>query len=267
MSPREIAAHALGVRGDDVLSIEALKHGLTNESWLVRTSNEAVVVRMSNRNVDSLQIDRVAESKVLDAVAAAGIGPPVIARDLDRGMLVTRYLGPTCEPAQLGEPAYIERLAAVLKRLHAVPAPRGIREIHLPAVIAGYLETLQASAYESVLIESTLSANALRRAAEIGASMTPCLCHNDVHRLNVIDGEPLRLLDWEYAGVGDPFFDLASLSVYEEYSPAQRRQLLQAYLGAVAAADIERLAECCWLFEYVRCLWLEVRAAVDGGAG
>jgi thiamine kinase len=191
----------------------------------------------------------------------------VIACDLAQGILVTRYLGPTCDAIQLGEPAYIKRLARVFRRLHALPALEGIREIHLPTVIAGYLETLQTLSRNSPLSEPSLTARALERAAEISESTLPCLCHNDVHHLNVVDCAPLRLLDWEYAGIGDAFFDLASLSVYEEYSQQQRQQLLDAYLGSVTAADLERLAKCCWLFEYVRDLWMEVRAAVDGHKG
>jgi thiamine kinase len=247
-----------------ISAVEPIKHGLTNESWLVRAGADAVVVRISSRHWRSLQIDRIAESLVLDAVAAAGIGAPVLAFDLEQGILVTRYLGPTCAPGKLHAPGCIDSLGRLFRKLHDMPPVQGVREVHLPTVIAGYLETLQTLRRECAQTEADVSARALALAEEIAASSRPCLCHNDVHDLNIVDGEPLHLIDWEYAGIGEPFFDLASLCVYHGYSLAERGQLLGAYLGAaLAPAEFDRLAKCCWLFEYVRDLWTQVRAAVD----
>jgi thiamine kinase len=86
-----------------------------------------------------------------------------------------------------------------------------------------------------------------------------CLCHNDVHHRNVIDDGKLWLVDWEYAGVGDPYFDLASVCCYHTYSDAQRRQLLNDYLGMHRSTALERLHRMCWVFNYIRELWFAVR--------
>lgn len=267
MFPRELAAQALGVHEGTIRSIEPIKHGLTNESWLVRTPDDAVVVRISSRHGDSLQIDRASEAAVLQSAAAAGISPPVLACDLERGILVTRYLGPVCTFRQLSQPPYIERLGRVFRTLHALAAPAHVREVHLPTLISGYLETLQTLHRDCALVESRLRARALAMAQEIADSCVPRLCHNDVHHLNVIDGEALRLIDWEYSGRGEPFFDLASVCVYHRYTPSQRERLLGAYLDAPGGQDMDRLGTCCWLFEYVRDLWAQVRAAVEDGSG
>lgn len=263
MSPIEIAARALAVEVYDVVSVEEIKHGLTNESWLVRTSSDAVVVRISNRQWVSLQIDRIAEALVLDAVAQAGIGPAVLACDVSRGVLVTRYLGATCDREQMTTPELISRLGMVYRSLHALPAPAGIREVHLPAVIASYLETLDTLGRRVDVTEPHMRARALALAAEIAESSTPTLCHNDVHHLNLVEREPLRLIDWEYAGLGEPYFDLASVCMYHDYSMHQRSLLLKAYAGGADPVRVERLSKCCWLFEYVRELWTQVRAGIE----
>jgi thiamine kinase len=263
MSPRELAARALGSDAHDIVSIDEIKHGLTNESWLVRTASDAVVVRISNRQWASLQIDRGAEALALDAVARAGIGPEVVASDVSRGVLVTRYLGPTCTPQQMTEPALIERLGRLYRVLHDMRAPRDLREVHLPSVIAGYLETLDTLGRQVEPMEPHLRARALALATEITESSTPALCHNDVHHLNLVDREPLRLIDWEYAGLGEPYFDLASVCVYHDYSMQHRALLLQAYAGIIHPASVERLSKCCWLFEYIRELWSCVRAGME----
>jgi thiamine kinase-like enzyme len=259
MSPRELAARALEVDPRSIVSIDPIKHGLTNESWLARSATDAIVVRVSNRHWASLQIDRNAESLVLDAVSRAGIGPEVIALDQQHGVLVTRYLGPTCTEAQMLDADLIRRLGQLFRALHGLRAPENIREIHLPSVIAGYLDTLDTLDRASGLMAHDMRTRGLALASEIADSSRPCLCHNDVHHLNLLDRDPLRLIDWEYAGLGESYFDLASVCVYHDYSMQQRWQLLEAY----GASDSERLAKCCWLFEYIRDLWLEVRASVD----
>jgi thiamine kinase len=263
MSPRELAARALGIDARDIVSVDEIKHGLTNESWLVRTASDAVVVRVSNRHWASLQIDRSAEALVLDAVGRAGIGPEVVASDVSRGVLVTRYLGPTCAPEQMTAPALIGRLGKAFRALHAMHAPADVHEVHLPTVIAGYLDTLDTLGRQVDAMEPHLRARAMALATEIAESSAPTLCHNDVHHLNMVDREPLRLIDWEYAGLGEPYFDLASVCVYHDYSLQHRVLLLQAYAGVAAAAHVERLSKCCWLFEYIRELWTCVRAGME----
>lgn len=263
MSPRELAVRALSIDAREVVSVEEIKHGLTNESWLVRTTRDAVVVRVSNRHWASLQIDRIAEALVLEAVGRAGIGPEVVASDVSRGVLVTRYLGPTCTPEQMTTAAVIGRLGAVYRALHALRAPSDIREVHLPTVIAGYLDTLDTLGETVDATEPHMRDRALALATQIAESASLVLCHNDVHHLNLVDREPLRLIDWEYAGLGEPYFDLASVCVYHEYSLQQRALLLQAYAGAADPSNVERLSKCCWLFEYIRELWSCVRAGME----
>ena len=259
LSPRELAASALGRDARDIVSVDEIKHGLTNESWLVRTASDAVVVRISNRQWASLQIDRSAEALVLEAVARAGIGPEVVASDRSAGILVTRYLGPTCTAQQMTAPALMERLGKLYRALHAMRPPAGIREVHLPTVIAGYLDTLDTLGRQVDVLQPHLRARALALASDITESSTPALCHNDVHHLNLVDREPLRLIDWEYAGLGEPYFDLASVCVYHDYTMQHRAVLLRAYADVADPASVERLSKCCWLFEYVRELWSNVR--------
>ncbi len=39
------------------------------------------------------------------------------------------------------------------------------------------------------------------------------------------------IVDWEYAGMGDPFFDLANFSINHELDADGRAALLAAYAG------------------------------------
>ena len=264
MSPAEVIAALPGIDIGSIEGIDPIKHGLTNDSWLVRTSNDSFVIRRSNTSEASLQIDRRSEALILTAVARAGLGPEVIRNDPAQHILVTRYAGETWTAQQAVEPANIDRIAMVLRRLHRLPAPAGVRRVDLLSVTEGYLRTLDQHG-----VASPAAVPALRkRAAEIAATLqqqsTACLCHNDVHALNIVDSGELRLVDWEYAGLGERFFDLASICVYHAYNHEQREQLLISYAGDHSTQTWHRLELCCWLFDYVRELWTAARElAVD----
>ena len=57
-------------------------------------------------------------------------------------------------------------------------------------------------------------------------------CHNDLLNANFIDdGERLWIVDWEYAGMGDPYFDLGNFAVNHELDEGGEAELLDAYGG------------------------------------
>lgn len=257
MSPDEVRT-ALPDRGiGQIAAIERIKHGLTNDSWLVIAESSSFVIRRSNASEESLQIDRRSEAVILDAVASAGIGPEVIRNDVAGHILVTRYAGPTWNAAQALEPHNIDRVAALLRRLHAMTPPHGVRHVDLLSVSRGYVQTLEEWGATCAPMAPALR----KRAAEIAGTLQrlpDCLCHNDVHALNIVDAGELRLVDWEYAGLGERYFDLASICVYHGYSRSQREQLLNGY-DVCSVQAWHRLEVCCWLFDYIRDLWTAVR--------
>ena len=256
---RKIAAEALGVAGDSILSSEPIKHGLTNESWLVRAARDEVVVRISNTSEDALQIDRQSEALVLAAVDESGIGAEVILCDPARRVLVTRYLGETWAEGDAVQAENIQRLGQLFRRLHRVPAPAGVRRLELSDSLEGYFRTLEQRGLQPALVTKALRERALQVATKLRENSAATLCHNDVHHLNVTDDGKLRLIDWEYSGVGQRLFDLASVCVYHKYDKSQREQLLGAYTSLTEITTWHRLELACWLFDYVRDLWMAVR--------
>jgi thiamine kinase len=260
MNPTDIAAETLRKQRDALAPAERIEGGLTNESWLVRADDTAVVVRFSNSNTEVLQIDRESEAAALHVVARAGIGPPVLVCAPDRHLLITQHLSGrtwTARDARLGE--NISRLAAKLRDLHALPIPDGVHRIDLHAIVTGYWNSLMARGMTERAGSARTRARALKLIEALQDDATACLCHNDVHHLNIIDDGKLWLVDWEYAGIGDPYFDLASVCCYHTYSDTQRRQLLSDYLGQDRPAALDRLHRTCWVFNYIRELWFAVR--------
>lgn len=259
-APAEVVAVALDLGAGQIRDIEPIKHGLTNRSWLVHADADRFVVRISDVGAaQELQIDRNSEAVVLQHVSRAGIGPQVLRCDPARGVLVTRYLGATWTEQDTQSDQNIVRLAGVLRRLHALDVPVGVRAVDLAATVDGYIRTLLERGTHSRLALSALRDCADESASQLRQDSTPRLCHNDVHHLNIVGSDPIRLIDWEYAGIGEPLFDLASVCVYHRYRKSQRERLLTAYGEPSSAINWQRLELACWLFDYIRDLWTAVR--------
>ena len=84
----------------------------------------------------------------------------------------------------------------------------------------------------------------------------PKIKHNDLLNANIIDdGARIRIVDWEYAGMGDPFFDLGNFSVNHELAPDEDAVLLEAYEGEVRPARFARLAVMRIVSDFREAMW------------
>jgi thiamine kinase len=259
-APAQVVAVALDLGAGRIRDIEPIKHGLTNRSWLVSTDADRFVVRISDvESAAALQIDRDSEAIVLRHVARAGIGPQILRCDPARGILATSYLGATWTERDAQADENIDRLARLLRRLHELDVPAGVRTVDLASTVDGYIRTLLERGTHSRLVSPALRECADETAERLRDGSTSCLCHNDVHHLNIVGSDPISLIDWEYAGVGEPLFDLASVCVYHRFRKPERERLLTAYAEASSAINWQRLELACWLFDYIRDLWTAVR--------
>ena len=68
----------------------------------------------------------------------------------------------------------------------------------------------------------------------------PKLCHNDLLNENFLDDGHLRIIDWEYAGMGDVFFDLANFAVNHQLNDEQDRLLLTLYFSEATPKHLAR---------------------------
>ena len=89
-------------------------------------------------------------------------------------------------------------------------------------------------------------------------------CHNDLLNANFIDdGERIRIVDWEYAGMGDVFFDLANFSVNHGFGREERQGLLAAYFGTVRSGDERALELMLFMSDFREAMWAVVQGAVS----
>ena len=224
--------------------------GLTNRNYIVNADGTEYVLRLGGPNAGYLGINREHELEALYVASRAGIAPEVIEYILHEGHLLTRLVaGKHWATEEYRTEGKIEEVARVLKRLHSLPpisadacpfkrVRRYVDEcvrldVPLPKHVDRLLETVQ-----SIELDQ-----------QEDKTYRPVFTHNDLVSVNIIQSDSSReitLLDFEFAGMGDPYHDLASLVYCHDNVgpiPSELEELLlESYFGSIAAKHHLRLA-------------------------
>jgi thiamine kinase-like enzyme len=273
-------------RGLADATLEPVRGGLSNYAWKAAHGGRDWCVRLGGPESVALGVDRWSECALLDLAGSAGLAPPLVACEPGCGLLVTHFIsGATWRREDARVARNVARIAERLRLLHSLVPSAAIRNIDFAERARGLEIQLRAigpwtapspgdTSGVGALIEAARDreADILRRSAsafDLLALRRPRLaaCHNDLHHLNLLDdGERLWLVDWEYGGVGDPLFDLASLACQHGYTAAERVALLDAY-GAGNGNTAAMLDAACTVFDYVQWLWYLVWASRNPAMG
>jgi thiamine kinase-like enzyme len=229
-----------GVKLED-MKISPLSGGITNNNFRVEVSGEAFVLRITGANTEMLGIDRNQEYEANLMAGRLGIAPEVVYFIQPEGYLITRFIaGRPILPEEMCRPENIRRAMEVVRRIHRMPALSGNFSVF--RVIDSYTEI--ARRYRVPFPEDFDRLMGHVREAE-SALMThpgqPCPCHNDLLNANFLTDGQLYVLDWEYAGMGNPYFDLANFSDHHSLSEEQDAWLLECYFGEVTSEHFAHL--------------------------
>jgi thiamine kinase-like enzyme len=242
--------------------VEVLGGGITNHNLKVEVNGEAYVLRVAGKHTGLLGIDRTVELAATRRAAELGIGPEVVTFVEPEGWLVTRFFAGEIPPVErMRSPELLRRVAEALRAFHGLPAIPGTFDSF--RVVETYRET--ALARGGTIPTAYDRAHGFARQIEAQRkSAVPAPCHNDLLNANFLDdGERLCIVDWEYAGMGDPFFDLANFSINHELGQKERETLLLAYSGQVRDEDVRALELMRFMSDFREAMWGVVQTAIS----
>jgi thiamine kinase-like enzyme len=245
---------------DRELEIEPLGGGITNHNFVVRVDDDAFVLRIAGADTELLGIDREAEHAAARVAAELGVGPPVV--EFVEGSLITYFVeGGVVPLEEMRRPEALRETAELLRRIHEGPS--------FPAKFDAFrvVETYRDTAAAHGVEIPPAYEEAKSRADEIEAALGPrpeLPCHNDLLNANFI-GSPdgIRIVDWEYAGMGDPFFDLANFSVNHELDDEQIDVLLEAHFGQALEEHREHLRAMRFMSDFREAMWGVVQQGIS----
>jgi thiamine kinase-like enzyme len=246
--------------GHDV-HLEPLPGGITNANYLVSFGDERLVLRVAGENTELLGIDRRGETAANLLASSLGIAPEVRARSEDEGWMVTEFLpGRPISLTEMASDEMVSGVASTLRRIH------GAGVIHTTfdpfSIVRRYHEIARSRGVEEPFDFSAVL-SVLDRIGEVRPCRPSAFCHNDLLNGNFLYDGDVRILDWEYAGMGDPFFDLANFSANHALPAASDVTLLTRYVGRCDESLLAVLALMKLVSELRETMWGVVQLAVS----
>jgi thiamine kinase-like enzyme len=201
-----------------------------------------------------LGIDRRAEYQAASVAASLGVGPEVVAFVEPEGYLVTRFVeGTPAPPEEIRRPEVLAEVAGLVRRVHdGPPIPARFDSFR---VVEAYRASAIAYGVDVPAAYEEAKVTADRVEAALGRQ-PPVPCHNDLLNANFIRSpEGIRIVDWEYAGMGDRFFDLANFSVNHELDEDGESAFLSAYFGEARPRDAAHLRLLRFMSDFREAMW------------
>nr|WP_298687417.1 choline/ethanolamine kinase family protein [uncultured Dongia sp.] len=208
--------------------------GITNRSYRLRAGDLDLVLRWPGASA-SRYLDRSAEPANASAVAELGLSPRVLAADPAQGWYITAYetgARPLTDD-DFADATVFAEVIALLTTLHRAP-------IRFP---------FQQGLFQAIDLYLTLAPtprmlDLRRRLDPVQAAlarnrlpMAPChIDPNPANFLRCADGR-LQLIDWEFAAMEEPLWDLAAVSL-EADSPAHTA-LIASLIGTAQMPRFE----------------------------
>jgi thiamine kinase-like enzyme len=246
---------------DRAARITELGGGITNQNFKVEVEGGEFVLRMGGARTELLGIDRAVENAAGVRAYEVGVGPEVVAFVPSQGWLVARFIdGRTVSMEEMREPEMLDRVMSALRKFHeAAPIP-GRFDSH--AVVEDYhAKALEHGVEIPPEYDDALSVARHIRATRGEQPVVPC--HNDLLNANFLDDGEIRIVDWEYAGMGDRFFDLANFSINHEFSLADDRRLLAAYFGETRDSDLASLRLMRFMSDFREAMWGVLQSGIS----
>jgi thiamine kinase len=229
--------------------------GLSGESWRIEGDNVQLLARQQTEGKRALGVSRWREGRVLGR-SGQSVGPQV--RLQHPAWLIVEWL----EGERLDETAFAAlnasgKLAAFTARLHQ--QRRSGYPLDLQQQLTGYWQQIDRRRLTPAWL--AWQQHFMRNKMPNPLMLAPL--HMDIHAGNLlVQGERLRLIDWEYAADGDIALELAALFRFNQFSPSVRQQFLAQYTQ-YGYADLPRLAAQVqrWIpwVDYLMLMWFEVR--------
>jgi thiamine kinase-like enzyme len=222
-------------QGLEIAKIEIMPGGLTNKNFRITLSDETVVaVRLAGKGTASY-INRPAEKHNATQMASIGIAPEIYFYDPKSGSQLCEFIhADTMRPLDFQTNRVVLTKAALVMRKYHDSGMEFKSRFDPIAKIHEYRKILQEAGYEKrydgwneILenldkIETAYGRNPLKLVC----------CHNDTLAENFMyDGKVMRVIDWEYGGMNDAYYDIACVCVENPLDDECEEVYMRAYCG------------------------------------
>jgi thiamine kinase-like enzyme len=249
----------------DRIDVSDLSGGLTNRNLKVTTRDDVFVARLSSPESSLLAIDRVNEHANSLAAAESGAAPAVVAYAPEVSVLAVRFIqGRTWNNDDVLAAHNAIRVAESCRKLHA--GPRFVNDFNMLRLQPHYLNIVQEKGFRlpDGYLGYSEHVSALAEALQARPQKT-VPCNNDLLAANFIETpEQVWIIDYEYSGNNDPFFEIGNIWSEAAGNPDQLERLVTAYVGHPSPSLTARANLWGLVAKYGWMLWASIQDGTSG---
>ncbi len=261
----QIIAEVFRVNQSEVTDFFPVKDGMTNKSFVFTVQGKRYVFRIPGEGTEKL-IDRKNEKAAYEAVAPLDIADEILYFDAESGVKIAKYYEGSRTAGRLS----MEDAKLAMERLHVLhkckaTLPSGLDVKGMMERYDALVQKYNAIRFDKADYEQTKEKMWRLIAFEKALGVTKTLCHGDYNYANVLfleDGN-LRIIDWEYAAMGDPLMDVA---LYGNYSYMSREQIDECLLYYCKRKPTRQQQARCYMYValtgFLWCMWCEYKQEV-----
>lgn len=223
---KEVTSQVFGINSNDVEVVERLMGGMSNYTYVIKIENKKYTFRIPGKKAEKF-VDRDIEQKNINIVNELQLNNHTLFLDVESGYKIAEYI--EGKPlSELNPLDYLNKTAEVLHKIH----DSGLKANNL------YDPKGRLSLYESHLEEYNykhteryikLKKKWDKLSKEYMDEKRLTLTHGDSQISNfLVTDNGLRLMDWEFTGNNDPYYDIACFG-NNDFNHAV--SLLPVYLG------------------------------------
>lgn len=200
-----------------------LETGFSNKNYLI---NDAFVIRIPRENPDPT-LNFAKEKNVYDAIQNLSISEKILNFNTDTGIKISKFVHNTRKYVETPTNEQILYVAKKLKKLHSsnIVVPFGY-------MMFNKLKVYKEGINKELFLNQNYENKILKEVRKIFAKTPMTLCHNDLVKDNLLfKFNDVVIIDWEYAAMNNPYFDLASFISENNLSEEQENFFLSKYFG------------------------------------
>ena len=205
--------------------------GYCNINYLLATEEKRYLIRKFK-----LKNDRESEFKVQKITYRGGVGAKPIILDIENSVMICEFIDGV-HKKRLDKKS-IRKLSLLIRKLHKIKI--GQKSVSLKKSFS-FRDKKVPSAFREIQ----------RYKREL------VLCHNDLHPKNIIFSNSIKLIDWEYAGINDRYFDLASILIEFNLSRVDEKLFFRVYFERNSKANLKKLTAYKIIYRELSRVWFE----------
>jgi thiamine kinase len=229
---------------------QTLSSGAISQVFLCTYNNAKAVVRIDCPGASMLSIDRNSEVKILNGIKNLQLAPKILYQDESTGILIWEFIPGNKPSFNSGNKDHcLQSLGREISLIHNTSIPNHCSDIFINSMDL-YGNLLKNTSHERLYIK------ALSLFKELYFDgINKVLSHNDLNQGNLLWKNKFYFLDWEYASLNHPCFDVASLVNTFKLDPNQIYELSIGYGGDQELFKIERLNRWIEFIHYLNEIW------------